>query len=58
MTIECHLSRCSYHSCHEPGQEGPFCDEQKCRVAESELEILQRKRKERLTEEKRDESCS
>ena len=32
MTIECYISSCKKHSCHE-GYEGPFCFEQTCILA-------------------------
>ena len=30
MTMECHNSDCPWHSCHIPGEEGPFCYEDEC----------------------------
>jgi len=37
MTIECYFGQCEFHSCHDPGEEGPFCYENECRLTEEEL---------------------
>jgi len=50
MTIECYYSDCLYHSCHEIGQEGPFCYEEECKATEYEQEQFEMQRRLLLNE--------
>lgn len=40
MTIECYDSSCKFHNCHIEGQEGPFCDEEECRMIDKDGKII------------------
>lgn len=48
MTAECHMSPCPKHSCHTPGEEGPFCYEDECHATEEELEVWHKIHTERM----------
>jgi hypothetical protein len=48
MTIECYFSGCPFHSCNEPGQEGPFCYEEDCRATMNQVEAYEKERMEYL----------
>lgn len=48
MSIECYYTECPLHSCHEPGQEGPFCDEAECSATEEQIKRYEKERQEYL----------
>jgi hypothetical protein len=48
MTIECYFDNCKYHSVHY-SNDGPFCDENECRLTEEEAKKLEKERIEAST---------
>ena len=41
MTIECYVSACPFHSCHDEGpDEGPFCYQDKCQVSQGYIDTV------------------